>query len=163
MKRIECFLIAAFLGFACVPALQAQDGSILPTTSGRPDLTGNYDAATLTPLERPDQFGDQAFLTLAEAKALADRERGLQEKGAARSAADREAPPEGGAKVVGLEETATGGNEFGAGNVGAYNLFWMDRGTDVNVIDGKIPTSILVEPKNGRMPPMTPDRRSRNS
>jgi hypothetical protein len=157
MKRIEYFLAAAFFALASTPALPAEDGTIPRTMSGRPDLTGNYDAATLTPLERPPQFGDKAFLTPAEAKAVADRERGLQEKGSARSASDREAPPEGGSKVVGLEETAGGGNEFGAGNVGAYNLFWMDRGADVNVIDGKIPTSIIVEPANGRMPPMTPE------
>ena len=125
------------------------------TASGKPDLTGSYDAATLTPLQRPAQFGDKAFLTPEEAQAIAEREQGLQEKGAARSDANRDAPPEGGSKVVGLEETEGGGNEFGAGNVGAYNLFWMDRGTDVNVIDGKIPTSILIEPKNGRMPPLT--------
>jgi hypothetical protein len=159
MKRTVCILTAAFFTFAWVPALPAQEGSIPRTASGQPDLTGNYDAATLTPLERPAQFGDKAFLTPEEAKAMADRENGLQQKGAAQSVADREAPPEGGAKVVGLEETATGGNEFGAGNVGAYNLFWMDRGTDVNVIDGKIPTSILVEPENGRLPPMTAEMR----
>ncbi len=155
MKRTECILATAVFTLACAPALLAQDDSIPRTASGRPDLSGNYDAATLTPLERPPQFGDRAFLTPAEAKAIADRERGLQEKGAARSDADREAPPEGGAKVVGLEETAGGGNEFGAGNVGAYNLFWMDRGSDVYTIDGKVRTSILIEPANGRMPAMT--------
>lgn len=157
MKRTECILTAVFFTFACAPVLSAEEYSMPRTASGHPDLTGNYNAATLTPLERPVQFGDKAFLTPEEAKAVADRERGLQTKGAAQSALDRDAPPEGGAKVVGLEETATGGNEFGAGNVGAYNLFWMDRGADVNIIDGKIPTSILIEPANGRLPPMTPE------
>ena len=129
--------------------------SLSAIADDRPDLTGNYDAATLTPLQRPAHFGEKAYLTPEEAKAIAEREQGLQQKGAARSDADREAPPEGGSKVVGLEETEGGGNEFGAGNVGAYNLFWMDRGTDVNVIDGKIPTSIIVDPKNGQMPSLT--------
>ena len=142
-----------------VPALSAEESAIPRTLDGKPDLSGNYDAATLTPLERPQQLGNQAFLTPAEAQAIAERERGLQVKGAARSEADREAPPEGGSKVVGLEETEGGGNEFGAGNVGAYNLFWMDRGTDVNIIDGNIPTSILTEPENGRMPPLTESAR----
>ena len=63
--------------------------------------------------------------------------------------------PEGGAKVVGLEHTAGGGNEFGAGNVGGYNLFWIDRGTDTYRVDGQIPTSIIIDPPNGRMPSMT--------
>jgi hypothetical protein len=154
MKRTACILPAVLLSLVCVSESLAQEGSIPRTASGHPDLTGNYDAATLTPLERPAEFGDKAFLTPEEARVVADRERGLQEKGAAQSASDREAPPEGGAKVVGLEE-------FGAGNVGAYNLFWMDRGTGVNVIDGKIPTSILVEPENGRLPPMTPEARQK--
>lgn len=154
IKRYMYCLVALFLAWAGLPAL-AQDQSLPRTASGLPDLTGNYDAATLTPFERPAQFGDKAFLTPEEAQAVAERERHLQEKGAAQSSSDREAPPEGGSKVVGLEETETGGNEFGAGNVGAYNLFWMDRGTDVNIIDGKIPTSILTQPKNGQLPSMT--------
>ena len=160
MKRTQHIFTAALFTLASVPLLGAPDDAILRTASDHPNLTGNYDAATLTPFERPAQFGNKAFLTPEEAAALAEREQGLQQKGAAQSDSDREAPPEGGAKVVGLEETETGGNEFGAGNVGAYNLFWMDRGTDVNVIDGKIPTSILIEPKNGRLPPMKEEAES---
>ena len=57
---------------------------------------------------------------------------------------DREAPPEGG-----------DGSEGAAGNVGGYNTFWIDRGSDAFSVDGKFRTSILVEPKNGQMPPMT--------
>ena len=161
MKRTGCILMVVFFTLTSASEPLAQDGSIPRTANGHPDLTGNYDAATLTPLERPAEFGDRAFLTSEEARAVADRERGLQEKGAAQSASDREAPAQGGSKVVGLEETATGGNEFGAGNVGAYNLFWMDRGTGFNVIDGRIPTSILIEPENGRLPPMTPEARQK--
>ncbi len=160
MKRTTGLFVAVLslaITMALAPRLWAQDDVIARTPGGQPDLAGNYNAATLTPLERPPQYGNKAFFTLEEAEAVAARERGLQEKGAALSNADREAPPQGGAKVVGLEETATGGNEFGAGNVGAYNLFWMDRGTDVNVIDGRIPTSILTDPPNGRLPALTPE------
>ena len=57
---------------------------------------------------------------------------------------DREAPPEGGDGSVGA-----------AGNVGGYNSFWVDRGTEAMSIDGKFRTSILIEPKNGQFPPMT--------
>ena len=63
------------------------------------------------------------------------------------------APPEGGAPPVGV------GEEFlessGAGSVGGYNNFWVDPGNDVFTIDGKFRTSIITEPKNGRMPAMT--------
>jgi len=145
-------LVAALVG---VSVAFAADNGIRRTASGHPDLSGTYDAATLTPLERPASLGNKAFLTVEEARAIAAEEQRAQAKGLAQSDADREAPPPGGAKVVGLEDTATGGNEFGAGNVGGYNLFWIDRGTEAFSVDGKIPTSIIVDPANGRMPPMT--------
>ena len=88
-----------------------------------------------------------------------DRRAGARDSRTARSSGPTRTvrrPPEGGAKVVGLEHTAGGGNEFGAGNVGGYNLFWIDRGTDTYRVDGKIPTSIILDPPNGRMPAMTP-------
>jgi hypothetical protein len=156
-RTVLLLLSTTTLLAASAASLSAQGGGIPRTATGRPDLTGSYDAATLTPLQRPAQFGNKAFLTPEEAQAIAESERSLQENGAARvDPVSREAPPEGGSKVVGLEHTATGGNEFGAGNVGAYNLFWMDRGTDTITIDGKIPTSLIVDPPNGRMPSMKP-------
>jgi hypothetical protein len=147
------WLVVSLIGASAASA--ADNAKIRRTSSGHPDLSGTYDAATLTPLERPAKLGNKAFLTREEAQAIAAAEQKAQEKGLKQSAADREAPPPGGAKVVGLEDTETGGNEFGAGNVGGYNLFWVDRGTEAFSIDGKIPTSIIVDPANGRMPPMT--------
>ncbi len=153
-------LSAPVAGLACLVLLAsttfaAEKGEIPRLPSGKPDFSGFYNAATLTPLERPPQFADKPYLTPEEAAAIADQEREIQEGALEKSDADREAPPEGGAKVVGLEHTATGGNEFGAGNVGGYNLFWIDRGTDAYTVEGKIPTSIILDPPNGRMPPMT--------
>jgi hypothetical protein len=154
--RTASLLSAVALVFASASSSVFAADGVPRTASGHPDLTGTYDAATLTPLERPPSLGEKAYLTPEEAQALADEEADLVAKGLRPSDADREAPPEGGAKVVGLEETATGGNEFGAGNVGGYNLFWIDRGSDTFIVDGKIPTSIIVDPANGRMPAMTP-------
>ena len=106
-------------------------------------------------------LGERAYLTREEAAEIAEEERLIQEGAVQRSDANRDAPPEGGAAVVGLEHTAQGGNEFGAGNVGGYNLFWIDRGTDTYRVDGQIPTSIIIDPPNGRMPPMTPAAQER--
>ena len=39
------------------------------------------------------------------------------------------------------------------GNIGAYNNFWMDRGT--NTVDTRR-TSLIIEPSNGRYPALTP-------
>ena len=140
----------------CATAALSQREQIKRTPSGHPDLSGTYDAATLTPLERPVALGEKRFLTVDEAAALAAEEQTLLANANQASDANREAPPEGGAKVVGLEHTETGGNEFGAGNVGGYNLFWVDRGSEAFAIDGQFPTSIIFDPPNGRMPPMTP-------
>ena len=40
--------------------------------------------------------------------------------------------------------------------VGGYNTFWVDPGSDLSELDGKIRTSIIYEPANGRQPPLTP-------
>ena len=61
---------------------------------------------------------------------------------------NREAPPEGG-----------DGSPGAAGNVGGYNTFWVDRGTDAFLVDGKFRTSILIDPKNGQFPPLTEEAR----
>ena len=143
---------AAFLLIALAAPATAAD-KIPRTPSGRPDLSGSYDAATLTPLQRPEEFGDNLELTREKAEAIVKAQ---QERVAARDANRgpvTSAPPVGGAPPVGV------GEEFlessGAGSVGGYNNFWVDPGNDVFTIDGKFRTSIITEPKNGRMPAMT--------
>ena len=110
-----------------------------------PDLTGTYDGATLTPLTRPKEFGDNLYLTPEEADRLANAEAERLAEANAASDPDREAPPDG-----------VDGSPGAAGNVGGYNAFWIDRGTDALVVDGKFRTSIIVDPPNGQFPPMTP-------
>ncbi len=110
-----------------------------------PDLSGTYDIATLTPVQRPKAFGDNLFLTPEQAEELVATEAKLQADGAQASQVDRDAPPAGG-----------DGSEGAAGNVGGYNTFWIDRGTDVIEIDGKFRTSLITEPADGRRPAMTP-------
>jgi hypothetical protein len=53
------------------------------------------------------------------------------------------------------------GSEGAAGNVGGYNVLWIDNGEGAFKIDGKWRTSILVDPEDGQMPPMTPEARKR--
>ena len=115
-----------------------------------PDLTGTYNVATLTPLQRPKAFGDNLLLTREQADELIAAEQALIAEGSKSSDPDREAPPDGG-----------DGSEGAAGNVGGYNTFWIDRGDGVFTIDGKFRTSIITEPANGRRPDMTPDARKR--
>lgn len=81
-------------GFALsLPAVVIAKGETWRTAAGRPDLSDTYDAATLTPLERPEAFGDKLFLTREEANEIAKRERLLAERRALVSDPNREAPP----------------------------------------------------------------------
>jgi hypothetical protein len=131
----------------------AQPQDARRTADGRPDLSGTYDVSTLTPLERPREFGDSLYLTPEQANEIMEKERQRALVRDANRGTASDPPPPGGAPPIGL------GDEFretsGAGNVGGYNNFWTDRGTEVFTIDGKFRTSIVVDPENGRMPPMT--------
>ncbi len=96
------------------------------TPDGHPDLQGVWKFATVTPLERPEELSGKAFLTEEEAAAFA-RE----------TVSDRNADPRPG-------EVET--------RVVPYNNFWWDRGTDVV---GTRRTSLIVDPPDGRLPPLT--------
>ncbi len=124
----------------------------------KPDFTGNYNVATLTPFQRPAEFGDNLYLTPEEAeKIVADAAAEVAIRNANTGPID-EAPPVGGAAPVGFDDEQR--ETLGAGNVGGYNNFWVDPGDDVFTVDGKFRTSIITDPKNGRMPPMTAERRA---
>jgi len=118
------------------------------------DLTGYYNLATLTPLQRPEEYGNNLYLTPEEAQAIAQEEAELQAERDKNRGPATEAPPVGGAPPVGLGEEAL--ERSGAGAVGGYNNAYVDRGEDVVMIDGKFRTSIITDPENGRIPEMTP-------
>ncbi len=152
-------VIVALLGLLILAATacSAQRPEIARMSDGKPDLSGTFDAATLTPLERPAQFGDRLFLTKEEVNRIAEEEQALMDKGNAPTLGAREAPAVGGAPLVGFEDRRQEAELFGAGNVGAYNVFWFARGDNAFSIDGKFRTSIITDPPNGRRPPMLPE------
>ena len=106
------------------------------TEWGDANLQGTWDFRTITPLERPEELGDKAFLTSEEA---AEREQ---------AAVDRD---------IRLWEREAQRTEAG-GNVGGYNNFWMDNGT--RVID-TLRTSLIIDPPNGRLPELTEEGQER--
>ena len=122
-------VLAAIVAVAALaPPATAQDG---PRTAwGAPDVQGVWDFRTITPLQRPERYGDREFLTQEEAATL--------EQGAV----DRDEE----LLLAAARKTEAGGN------VGAYNNFWMDRGT--RTIETRR-TSLIVDPPNGRMPEMS--------
>ena len=126
------FVLAAAI--ACAGAAAADD---LPRTpGGEPDFSGNYDIATLTPVQRRPVLGNRLTLTAEEAQAIREQEARNIDARSQASDPTRSAPPVG-------------------GNVGGYNYFFMDRGTTAVTVDGKYRTSLLVDPPNGRYPPLT--------
>ena len=139
MRLRHLVLLLTLLVLALATTVAAE-----PVARSRPDLSGNYNVATLTPLERPEIYGDNLLLTPEQAAEIVETERQRVESSALASDGDREAPPEGG-----------DGSPGPAGNVGGYNYFWIDRGTDVFELDGKFRTSIITDPLNGRRPPLT--------
>jgi hypothetical protein len=129
-------------------ATQAKSSTIPRLPDGHPDLQGTYDIATLTPLER--QAGAPAVLSAAQAKALEKRVAERNAQADSPSRANREAPPVGG-----------DGSTGPAGNVGGYNNFWLDSGTQLITVNGEKRTSIIIDPPDGRVPPVTPEARQR--
>jgi len=105
----------------------AQDYVAPRTSFGAPNLQGVYSIATVTMLERGEQFNGQLTITAEEAARIGQTGDSYLDD---LTAAPADAEPD----------------------VGGYNTFWMDPGERMAVIGGEIRTSILVEPENGRLP-----------
>ena len=142
--RLVAAVVFALLGV--VPLLGQRQGAAWTTPRtpwGHPDFQGVWNAATLTPIERPDNVGGRLTLTPAEAADIERTEKQRVELRARPSNPDRNAPPVG-------------------ANVGGYNNFWIDRGSGAFMIDGQYRTSIIVEPPNGKIPQMLSSAVQRN-
>lgn len=93
-----------------------------------PNIEGTWNSATATPIERPAHLRDKPYFTRAEADAW-------EREYAARNA---EPTPEQLAKSKGT---------------GTYNMFYREWGTTVVKT---LRTSIVTDPPDGRIPPLTP-------
>ena len=134
-----CLSLCPAAGWA--QTTESQGASAPRTPWGAPDIGGLWNSSTVTPLERPAGQADKEFLTEEEAAAI---ERQVVDRN------NRANAP----SVVRTEPLPVGGN------VGAYNNFWLDRGTTV------VPTrrtSLVVDPPNGRLPSLTPDAQRRRT
>ncbi len=103
------------------------------TADGQPDLQGVWTNSTLTPLERPAQLAGKAVLTEQEAADYVKQT--LQQVNSDRR---------------------DGGTQVDVGR--SYNEFWRDRGNDL-VADRR--TSLIVDPPDGKIPPLTPAAQKR--
>ena len=112
-------------------------GKVPRTRDGKPDLQGIWSHSILTPLERP-AAQHKTEISVAEAKEA--------EEIAQQAAID-----------LRVEATATPPGEK---TTDAYNSFWRD-GYWYKVPMTSLHTSQVVDPPNGRVPPLTPAARER--
>lgn len=115
------------LTLALVGSTQAQDPGFPKTAFGAPDLQGIYSIATVTMLERPEQFAGRATISMEEAAQV-------------------------GTTGESYLDDLTARPDDAAPDVGGYNTFWMDPGEQMAVLNGEVRTSIIVEPEDGRLP-----------
>ena len=99
------------------------------TPDGQPDIQGIWSNAILTPLERPADLKDKAFFTKEEEAAYVKR---MIEQG---------------------NKDSRDGAGTDADVARAYNDFWWDRGTSIVKTRR---TSLITDPPDGRIPPLTP-------
>jgi hypothetical protein len=114
-----------------VPATGAGQSAALRTPWGDPDLQGVWDFRTLTPFERPKELAGKELFTRAEAEAFLAKQ---------------------------LADIAGRDSRVPDDIVGNYNQFWFDRGT---TLSGTMRTSQIVDPTDGRLPPLTPEAQTR--
>jgi hypothetical protein len=137
--------LGAFALFAAA-ALSAQNKAawkVPRTPDGHPDLQGIWNNSTRTPLERSAEFAGKPTLTDAEAKVWEQKEHQAWEE---------------------LDGTSEGPlhKTKGSEGTGAYNVLFYDMGNGLARVDGVKRTSMVIDPPDGKMPPMTPDARDRN-
>jgi hypothetical protein len=136
--RHRCWLrkVPVILWIAGLAAARMMaQGTAGRTLDGQPDLQGYWATATLTPLERPPEFAGKEFLTAKEA---AEYEKQTLEQ----VNSDRR----DGSADADLRRN--------------YNEFWRDRGSTVVATRR---TSIIVDPPDGKIPPLTPEARRKRA
>ena len=142
-------------------AAASRPAATLPrTTDGHPDLQGLYDVATVTPLERPAEARGRPVLTDEEAATAEAYDQQREAKDAAPLSGDRGAPPAGGERVA-TKTWLEAVEQFAGGGTGGYNRFWIEQGRQFITVDGQKRSSILIDPPDGKIPPMKPEARQR--
>src|SRR5256885_2335284 len=128
--------IAAFAGAVVVVLAMATPLLGQRAADAHPDLQGVWNFSTITPLERPAEFAGKEFLTDAEAAQYE-------------------------ARTVQRNNRDTREQSADADVASAYNEFWWDRGVHAARVNGRIRTSLIVDPPDGRVPALTADGQRR--
>jgi len=124
-------------------AQNARQKAVPRAADGHPDLQGVWTNATITPMERPAEFGGKATVSDAQA-------RGYEKQDLSTNTLDGD--------VNNVENQRTGG-----AGVGAYNNLFVDRGSELARVDGVKRTSLIIDPPDGKMPALVPAARERTT
>ena len=138
---------AAAIALLAVPAAAQtakSKSSAIPRIDGHPDLSGIWTNATVTPMERPAQFAGKPTLTDAEAEVF-------------ENALTQDLKDEDGKSDGPLIRAA------GSSGTGGYNALFIDRGSQMDRIDGVKRSSLIVDPPDGKIPPVTDAAKARRA
>jgi hypothetical protein len=161
--RLHLFRSVTALGIAMamatVAAITVQGQAAAPTAKnsstwkvprtpdGKPDLQGNWSNNSVTPLERPRQWEGKKYLTDAELQEVRKLTAEVTEEGGDAVFGD-------GIIQAALDRVKNPTSyDPGTGN---YNHFWL---VERDVEDRR--TSLLIDPEDGKLPPMTAGVRER--
>ena len=133
----QSLLLLLLLAFPAVTFSQSSSYRAPRTADGYPDLQGIFTFRTLTPMQRPAELGDRTVLSEEEAEEWASYENRRQNRD--------------------LIIDSVGGAQYPPGVI-SYNEFWYERGNDT-VQDRR--TSLIVDPPDGRIPPLTEEAQQR--
>jgi len=131
----KCILLALAL------SAMGADQKLPRTPDGHPDLQGIWTNVTLTPMERVADF---KALEVSEAEAAAYEKK---EK----------------ARTIDGDVNSTLLQQAGSAGTGAYNDLFIDRGQQYIRLNGKVRTSLVADPPDGKIPPMTAAARDRQA
>lgn len=132
MKLSRLVLASLVLAPFGLSLAQAADFTAPRTQWDQPDLQGVWNFNSSTPMQRPERFGTQEFLTTEEVEQ--DRQR-QEERRMAADAAEAE-------RVLNPQAPPVGES------TGGYNNFWYETAS----IGENVRTSLIVYPPNGRLP-----------
>jgi hypothetical protein len=145
-------LVVGPVSLSAAQVLAADNGEwVLPwTPDGHPDLQGNWTNVTVTPIQRPSGVG--AVLTPEQVARIEGQREGLIEAGSAASDPERAPPPSGGTNPICIDSGTS-----------CYNYVYWDQGDRVAIFNGEPRSSLITNPANGLIPPLTPEARQRSA
>ncbi len=132
--QVGRLLLLTVAGGVLVPAATAGQTPTLRTADGHPDLQGVWNFSTATPMQRPEELAGKETLTAEEA---AQWEQQLAER---RRAGDSTSPSASAEARVSYEQA-----------------IWFEQSDTLE----KQRTSLIVDPRDGRIPTVRPDMQAR--